>query len=62
MEDKNKLIDLIQGMKGSTSQLVYKQKRMIDLSMKMKESLDYYNYHDKFKFDYACDISSREMF
>jgi hypothetical protein len=35
---------------------------MIDLSMKMKQSLDYYSYHDKFVFDYPCEISCREMF
>lgn len=30
--------------------------------MKMKETLDYYAYHDKFKFDFACEVSSREIF
>ena len=62
MEDKNRLIEMIEGMKGSTSELVTKQKKMIDLSMKMKQSLDYYTYHDKFNFDYPCEISCREMF
>ena len=46
-------------MKGETSELVSKQKKLIDLSMKMKESLDYYSYHSKFSFDYACEIASR---
>lgn len=35
---------------------------MINLSMKMKESLDYYSYHSKFNFDYPCEISCREMY
>ncbi len=54
MQDKDKLIDLIKGMKGDTSELVEKQKKLIDLSMKMKESLDYYSYNSKFNFDYSC--------
>jgi len=28
----------------------------------MKQSLDYYKYHDKFAFDYPCEVSCREMF
>lgn len=59
MEDKDKLIDLLKTMKGSTSELVEKQKKMINLSMKMKESLDYYSYHSKFSFDYPCEVSCR---
>ena len=62
IEDKNRLIEMIDSMKGSTSELVEKQKKMIDLSMKMKTSLDYYTYHDKFTFDYPCEIPCREMF
>jgi hypothetical protein len=46
-------------MNGSTSELVEKQKKMIDLSMKMKESLDYYSYNDKFKFDFPCEVACR---
>jgi len=62
MQDKDRLIDLIKGMKGETSELVEKQKKLIDLSMKMKESLDYYSYHSKFSFDYPCEVACREMF
>jgi hypothetical protein len=35
---------------------------MIDLSIKMKQTLDYYSYHEKFSFDYPCEINCREMF
>lgn len=35
---------------------------MIDLSIKMKQSFDYYSYHDKFAFDYPCEVSCRQMF
>lgn len=35
---------------------------MIDLSIKMKQSFDYYSYHEKFSFDYPCEIGCREMF
>lgn len=59
MEDKDRLIGLIKGMKGETSEIVEKQKKLIDLSMKMKETLDYYNYHTKFNFDYPCEIGCR---
>ena len=59
MEDKDKLIELLNSMKGATSELVDKQKKMIDLSMKMKESMDYYTYHTKNQFDYPCEISCR---
>lgn len=62
MDDKDRLIQLLKNMKGETSQLVEKQKKMINLSMKMKESLDYYSYHNKFNFDYPCEISCREMY
>ena len=62
MQDKDKLIELIKGMKGDTSEIVEKQKKLIDLSMKMKESLDYYSYHTKFSFDYPCEIGCRQMF
>ena len=46
-------------MKGDTSEIVEKQKKLIDLSMKMKESLDYYSYPTKFSFDYPCEIGCR---
>ena len=59
MTDKDRLIELIKGIKGSTSELVEKQKKMIDLSMKMKESLDYYTYHNKFSFDFPCEVGCR---
>jgi len=59
MEDKDRLVELLDGMKGATSELVEKQKKMINLSMKMKESLDYYSYHNKYTFDYPCEISCR---
>lgn len=62
MEDKERLIELLKTMKGATSELVEKQKKMIDLSMKLKESLDYYSYHGKFVFDYPCEVSCREMY
>ena len=62
MQDKDKLIELIKGMKGDTSEIVEKQKKLIDLSMKMKESLDYYSYPTKFSFDYPCEIGCRQMF
>jgi hypothetical protein len=35
---------------------------MIDLSMKMKQCLDYYSYHDKLRFDYPCEVAARELF
>jgi hypothetical protein len=59
MEDKERLVELLNGMKGATSELVEKQKKMINLSMKMKESLDYYSYHSKFTFDYPCEVACR---
>lgn len=62
MEDKDKLVGLLKSMKGSTSDLVDRQKKMINLSMKTKESLDYYSYHNKFTFDFPCEVSCREMF
>lgn len=30
--------------------------------MTLKESLDYYNYHEKHHLNYACEISSRQLF
>lgn len=49
-------------MKGETSEIVNRQKKMIDLSMAIKESLDYYSYHEKFVFDFPCEVQFRHMF
>jgi hypothetical protein len=46
-------------MKGETAELVTKQTKMIDLSMGLKLSLDYYSYHEKYQFDYPCEVSCR---
>ena len=56
------MIGLIERMKGATSELVDRQKHMIDLSMKMKQCLDYYSYHEKLRFDYPCEVAARELF
>ena len=62
MKEKEELIGLIERMKGATSELVDRQKHMIDLSMKMKQCLDYYSYHEKLRFDYPCEVAARELF
>ncbi len=53
---------MLESIKGETGQLVDKQRKLIDLSMAIKESLDYYTDHSKTQFNYACEISSRQLF
>ena len=62
VKQKDELVGLLNSIKGETTLLVEKQKKLIDLSMAIKESLDYYSYHQKSQFNYACEISSRQLF
>ena len=41
-------MDLIEALNRDTTDLITKQKNYINLSMAVKESLDYYSYLDKF--------------
>ncbi len=53
---------MLNSIKGETNQLIEKQRKLIDLSMALKESLDYYTYHSKSQVNYACEVSSRQLF
>jgi hypothetical protein len=53
---------MLSSIQGETTDLVEKQKKLINLSIAVKESLDYYNYHQKNNFNFACEISSRQLF
>lgn len=49
-------------VKGETLGLVNRQKALIDFSYTLKDSLDYYLYHQKNHFDFPSDVASRHVF
>ena len=48
LNKKDDLLNVISEINSETSNLVQKQKKYIDLSVGVKEALDYYLYMDKF--------------
>jgi hypothetical protein len=49
-------------MQGDSAQVLEKQNKLVDLSVQIQENLDYYNYLNKFKFDFQCELGQRELF
>ena len=50
IQNKNKLMEKLEEINKQSCELVEKQKKYIDMSLGVKEALDYYLYMDKFQF------------
>lgn len=41
-------------MQGDSAAVLERQNKLVDLSVQLQEYLDYYNYLNKFKFEFSC--------
>jgi len=49
-------------MQGDSAVVLDQQNRLVGLSVQLQEHLDYYNYMNKFRFDFSCELAQRELF
>lgn len=56
------LAQAVQKIQGDAAGVLEKQHRLVDLSVNLQETLDYYNYINKFRFEFPCELAQRELF
>ncbi len=49
-------------MQGYSAAVLDQQNRLVELSVQLQEQLDYYNYLNKFRFDFSCELTQRELY